>query len=105
MTAATLAGVLRGAGTRIELSTAGDVRAIGHGDATLVSQYLATPHDAMVGGVFLRRRTTHGTIESAALVGGHADGTFAVYAPRWCDPVQYFRALLPAGRAGWRSSP
>ena len=82
MTAATLAGVLRGAGTRIELSTAGDVRAIGHGDATLVSQYLATPHDAMVGGVFLRRRTTHGTIESAALVGGHADGTFAV--DEWC---------------------
>ncbi|CAN5419544.1 hypothetical protein BH11ACT1_BH11ACT1_22570 [soil metagenome] len=82
MTAATLAGVLRGAGTRIELSTAGDVRAIGHGDATLVSQYLATPHDAMVGGVFLRRRSPQGTVESAALVGGHADGTFAV--DEWC---------------------
>ncbi|HEX5332964.1 MAG TPA: hypothetical protein VFW79_10000 [Cellulomonas sp.] len=78
MTASTLAGVLRGAATRIELSTAGDVRAIRHGDATLVSQYLATPHDAMVGGVFLRRRTPQGTVESAALVGGHADGTFAV---------------------------
>jgi cellobiose phosphorylase len=78
VTASTLAGVLRGAATRIELSAAGDVRAIRHGDATLVSQYLATPHDAMVGGVFLRRRTPQGTVESAALVGGRADGTFMV---------------------------
>ena len=78
MTASTLAGVLRGAATRIELSAAGDVRAIRHGDATLVSQYLATPHDAMVGGVFLRRLTPAGTVESAALVGGRADGTFTV---------------------------
>ncbi|HZL80487.1 MAG TPA: hypothetical protein VFC06_00865, partial [Demequina sp.] len=78
MTASTLAGVLRGASTRIELSAAGDVRAIRHSDATLVSQYLATPHDAMVGGVFLRRLTPAGTVESAALVGGRADGTFTV---------------------------
>ncbi|MGV8978891.1 MAG: GH36-type glycosyl hydrolase domain-containing protein [Cellulomonas sp.] len=85
MTASTHAGVLTGARTRIELTAAGDVRAIRHGDATLVSQYLTTAHDAMVGGVFLRRRTRAGTIESAALVGGRADGTFTVddRAARW----------------------
>lgn len=78
MTASALAGVLHGGQTRIELTAAGDVRAIRHGEATLVSQYLATPHDAMVGGVFLRRHAPDGAVESAALVGGHADGTFAV---------------------------
>lgn len=83
-----LAGVLHGASTHIELSEAGDVRAIRHGGTMLVSQYLPTPHDAMVGGVFLRRHTTAGTlqaetietgsVESVALVGGRAHSTFTV---------------------------
>ena len=100
MSAATLrlAGALLGASTRIEFSVAGDVQAIRHSDATLVNQYIATPHDAMVGGVFLRRHTPQGTVESVVLVGGRANGTFTLddRCARWSGQAlgaQYYVTL------------
>ncbi|MCR6491970.1 GH36-type glycosyl hydrolase domain-containing protein [Cellulomonas sp. P24] len=78
VTTVRLAGTLLGASTRIELSAAGDVQAIHHGSSTLVNQYVPTPHDAMVGGVFLRRHEADGTVASVVLVGGRADGTFTL---------------------------
>jgi len=83
------AAVLEAGPTRIELSAAGDVRAITHGESMLVNQYLSSVHDAMVGGVFLRR---HGldasgarTAEGVPLVGARSAGDFAADAAgaRW----------------------
>lgn len=76
--------VLEAGLTRIALSPTGDVRSIRHGGSTLVSQYSPSDHDAMIGGVFLRRHTDGG-VESAPLVGAHASGTSSVTdgAARW----------------------
>jgi cellobiose phosphorylase len=76
--------VLQAGPTRIALSATGDVRSIRHGDSTLVSQYSPSDHDAMVGGLFLRRHAADG-VQSAPLVGAHATGTCGAVdgAARW----------------------
>lgn len=75
------AGVLEARTTRIELTPGGDVRAITHGEAMLVNQYVPSEHDAMVGGVFLRRHGVDAagsrTVEGVPLVGGRSTGSFA----------------------------
>lgn len=95
--------VLQAGPTRIALSATGDVRSIRHGDSTLVSQYSPSDHDAMVGGVFLRRHSAHG-VQSAPLVGAHASGTSTVAdgVARWAGEALGARyvvtlALDPAG--------
>ena len=78
--AAPSAGVLEAGTTRIELTPGGDVRAITHGESMLVNQYVPSDHDAMVGGVFLRRHgvdaTGVRTVEGVPLVGGRSTSTF-----------------------------
>ena len=75
------AAVLEAGTTRIELTAAGDVRAITHGESMLVNQYVPSEHDAMVGGVFLRRHGVDASgarvVESVPLVGGRSAGAFA----------------------------
>ncbi|MCU1559374.1 hypothetical protein [Mycetocola sp.] len=74
------AAVLEAGTTRIELSAAGDVRAITHGESMLVNQYVPSGHDAMVGGVFLRRHGLDASgvrmVEGVPLVGGRSAGDF-----------------------------
>lgn len=73
--------MLEAGSTCIELSAAGDVRAITHGESMLVNQYVPSERDAMVGGVFLRRHGLDASgarvVEGAPLVGGRAVGDFA----------------------------
>ncbi|TFC61127.1 hypothetical protein [Cryobacterium sp. TMB1-7] len=75
------AALLEAGTTRIELSAAGDVRAITYGESMLVNQYLPSEHDAMVGGVFLRRHGLDASgariVEGVPLVGGRSAGDFA----------------------------
>lgn len=72
------AAVLEAGPTRIELSESGDVRTITHGGSMLVNQYVPSDHDAMIGGVFLRRhgRDASGgrTVQGAPIVGGRSGG-------------------------------
>ncbi|SDD45151.1 Cellobiose phosphorylase [Sanguibacter gelidistatuariae] len=93
MRPAPTAAVLEAGTTRIELSVAGDVRAITRGESMLVNQYVPSEHDAMVGGVFLRRHGLDASgarvVEGAPLVGGRAAGTFAASpaGARWSGQV------------------
>ncbi|WP_066461341.1 hypothetical protein [Sanguibacter suarezii] len=70
------AAVLEAGATRIELSEAGDVRTITHGGSMLVNQYVPSEHDAMIGGVFLRRHGVDAaggrTVQGVPLVGGRS---------------------------------
>lgn len=61
----------------IELTAAGDVRSIRRAGGTLVNQYRPSLHDAMIGGLFLRR-ILDGQVASAPLTGGRADATIEV---------------------------
>lgn len=74
--------------TRIALTATGDVRSIRHGGSTLVSQYSPSDHDAMIGGVFLRRHTD-GSVQSAPLVGARSASSFSVVdgSARWAGEV------------------
>lgn len=75
------AAVLTAGATRIELSATGDVRTITHGDSMMVNQYVPNAHDAMVGGVFLRRHGLDASgnrrVDGVPLVGGHSAGAFS----------------------------
>jgi cellobiose phosphorylase len=59
-------------GLEVELTPAGDVRAIRAPGDLLVNQYVPGPHDAATGGLHLRRRTPDGVV-SVPLIGARSD--------------------------------
>ncbi len=75
--AGTAAVLASPAGIEVELTPAGDVRALRAPDDLLVNQYQPGAHDPATGGLYLRRTTEAGT-EAVALVGSRSSATCTV---------------------------
>ncbi|MEJ5944007.1 hypothetical protein WDZ17_01680 [Pseudokineococcus basanitobsidens] len=73
--------VLRAGGTSVELTGAGDVRAVRTADGLLVGAYLPSRHDAGVSGVLLRRH--HGHDVTWTPVTGSASAAAVSVGPTW----------------------